>query len=502
MTGIIGRIIDRLALFAGYVRATEWQKDPASRESLYTINQLMYDGAVYYSRQNGGCLEDILRDYCNVTTTAKGRIIPHFLPVKEIVDFYGFVMPGTWGEEIRPVLQDKTTDPVDDKFLATLTTIWRDSNLNSEKSRITKLASLFGTVGLRVPRIAGASEDGSGDKVIIQPDEPSRIFNPEEDAAGNCVSVVLKYKIPVNRGTSVDPEWEDAEVVEIINKDEFSRKINGKEQVPKDDRRNTFGFCPYVLLRHEDNGTIWGDYAFKGSESQIHNINWRITRQGTSIDRTQFSNWFFTAGGPKPVEIDLGDGQKAQYTQTAQGTPPPSAEAIVPKIDQASATNYVLELMAMMRSRQPELIFNDVKLLSGLSGESIAQILTPAKKAILDVRPNYDHAFIRALQMATSIRADLGLSDMGSNGDELYKSGKLAFAFAKRDPLPQTDYQRQAQAAADNAPRAAKFANAKALQGIGGDDRSLLEEAGYTEEQIDKMLGAKASDDVTRNNEL
>src|SRR5688572_18462265 len=109
------------------------EKDADARKSIYTVHQLMYDGAVYFNSTNGGCLEDVLRTYCGLTDTADCRIVPHFLPAKGIVDFCtAAVIPRQGGVEVRPVEQGKPGDalkPITGPLLDALTTIWRDSNL-------------------------------------------------------------------------------------------------------------------------------------------------------------------------------------------------------------------------------------------------------------------------------------------------------------------------------------------------------------------------------------
>jgi hypothetical protein len=411
-----------------------------SRAAVWSMNRAMYDGSVYEPNRNPCYRDQILRTYCGVKD-GRGRIIGHFNPARGIVDAQQNVLRGTWGKDIRPVLPDDGSDkgeqPVAPDLADSLKTIWRDSNFDTGKTRAIYLAALFGTVGLRVSRIPDS------DRVVVQSDDPSRIFNVEEDSTGNVTSIVLKYKLPHNFGTMESPDIHEVDVVEIINKEEFSKIVNKEQQFPSDDRKNMLGFCPYVLMRHRDNGTVFGDWCFRGLEPQIHDINWRITQQGRSINRTQFANWLFTAGGPKPTNIDVDGETSAMFVQTVAGTPPPSAEAIVAKIDQAAAMEFTDSLRQMLRDLAPVLAVNDLKLLAGQSGETIAQILKPAEAAILDVRPGYHHAIVRALQMAVSIRIDQGLTSISgaASGDEAYKAGLLSFAFADMPALPPTVYQ-------------------------------------------------------------
>jgi hypothetical protein len=502
MIGILQRPFDRLLGYLGYVRSdtTGLATAATERQFVYTFNDALYDNSVYEPRLR--YLSGILVNYCGVPGGV-GRIVGHFNPVKEIVEAYQNVLPGVWGKDIRPVKVDDASD-LDPSLLAALTAVWQDSNLESDKARIIRLAALHGTIGLRVSRLPNT------DRVAVQYDHPARIFNVEEDESGNVVAIVLKYKEPFNRGTRLEPDYEEVEVVEEITRDGFSRTVNGEEKIPDDDRRNTFGFCPYVILRHKDNGTIFGDWAFKGSEPMIHDINWRITQQGRSINRHQFPKWFFTAGGNKPEEIDMGNEEKALYVQTSPDTPPPSAEAIVPMLDQASAMSFTADLRDMMRGRQPELNINDIKLLAGLSGEAYQQASKPAESAILDVRPRYDHAFVRAMQMAVSMRIDLGLSTVtgkatptgagatvepNSTGDAAFHAGLLDFKFADRPALPPTSFQKVQEAQAATAEQSAKFSVAKSATGI-VDQQEQLKIAGYSPKDIAAILERKRASGV------
>lgn len=499
MFAMLSRPIDLIRFWwRSFTQRDQLQTSADARKSIYAINQLMYDGAVYFSRANGGCLEDIMSQYCGATYCNGDRIVPHFLPAKEIAEFYvSSAFAGQWGRELRPIIPF-TTDPVADPLQKAMTEVWNDSNMASEKTRISRLAAVDGTVGLRPYLIPGT------ERVVIGVDKADRLFNVELDAAGNVVAVVLKYTQPFNRGTRLDPDYEDVDVVEEITKESFSLKYNGQEQIPADDRKNSYGFCPYVLLRHRDNpnGGIFGDYAWKGSEAAMHDVNWRITRQGVSIDRTMFAEWFIAAGGNPPIEIPMGNGQNAHYTQQTKDTPPPVVEAITPDIDQEHAQAYAQMLMTMMRGRQPELIFGDVQLLSGISGETIAQVMKPAEAAVDAVRPNYDHAFVRALQMAVSIRIDQGLTtDLGTSGDGAYQAGKLDFAFADRPALPQTVFQQVQQSNAEQAPKNAKLATANQEKLLGVDHATYLGTV-YGPKEAERIAKQKAQVDVTTDNTL
>jgi hypothetical protein len=464
--------------------------NPDARLALYRMNAALYDNNAYAT------LWTEIKSQCFPKCDPMVRVFGQVSPFKEIVEAYQNCMPGTYGNEIK--IADKVDEKdVNPKLSEPVRTIWRDSNLDSDKATIQRHAANLGTVGMRPTVVNG--------KVVIQHDHPERIFDVEQDAMGNVVSIVLKYESTRNVSSDLlSPDYQKVDVVEIITKDEFSQTFDGVEQLTQ--QRNQFGFCPYVILRHVDNGTLYGDWAYKGTEHSIHQINFRISQQGRSIGRNEFPKWFAAAGGPKPKEFDV-DGGTMAYVEMRPDSPPPLFQAIVPAIDQASAMAYWMEERDMLRGRQPELTIRDVKLLASVSGEAILRALTPAKMAILGVRPNYDHAFRRAVQMAISIGCDLGLWDVGTGkgigaGDGAYRQGLEAFEWAPRPALPETPQERLAIEQAATAGQQAKLSVAKQTQGLGVSADEVLRQAGYSDQEIAAIKAEKTTKDVVPDQNL
>lgn len=496
--GLFSSTLDRIATRLGYIKAApeevvQW----GVREGIYAVNQMLYDGTAYQTRANAGALEDILKTYigpafCDVN---KNKIQPFLLPFKEIVEAYQYVLPGTWGDGVE-IADEVNGKPVDQRILEPLAKVWQASLMDTLKGSIIRWAANFGTVGMRVT--ARGAIDGKPARVAIAADHPARLFNFEQDSEGNVTAVCLKYRTQVNDGTLAEPQWRSVEVVELITKDEFSIRYDEAEQLEDDQRVNNLGFCPYVILRHRENGTPFGDWAYRGTEGVVHRLNWRVSRQDKSIDRHQFPIWLFAAGGDKPEEIDMGD-SKGHYVQTQAGTPPPVVEAIVPKVDQASAQDFWMEIRDGLRSRQPELNLNDVKLLANTSGEALDRILKPTEKVIGDARPGYQHAFKRVLQMGLSAGVQVGAWDLGTNGDAdaAYRQGIEDFDFKPQPLLPPTVDQmlREAQAAVADAKSKTELAKAKKTLGYGR--RELWRVDGKTDEEIVELERELAMQNTT-----
>lgn len=507
---IFATAFDRALNRLGYVRARPAETvEFENRAGLFELNELLYSGQAYNPTGAGGALESILREaagpnFCDVN---RFRIFPFFLPFKPIVDAYQNVLPGTWGvEQIRPA-DEYDGKPINDAIRRPLTEIWRASNFDTNKALLIQLAANLGTVGMRVTA-RPASEDGSKPaRVAIGVDHPSRLFNFEEDADRNVTAVCLKYELKVNRGTLSDPDWQSVDVVEEITKEDFSVTHDGKQQLEDARRVNGLGFCPYVVLRHKPNAlSPYGDWAYKGAETAIHRINWRISRQDKSVDRHQFPKWFGAAGGRAPTtDVTMGE-ESMTYVQTSPDTPPPILQAIVPQIDQESSRLFWQDLRDLVRTLQPEMNLNDVKMLANISGEALAQVLKPTEQAIVGVRPGYHHAIIRAMQMALSAGVVVGAWDLGTGtgnveaSDRAYREGLENFQFAPLPALPETPGQRTANANADVADKMAKLDLMGKAENVTSISRKeVLRVGGYTEEQIRRLQREQRREDATVN---
>lgn len=475
--------------------------DPGSRDTVYGINEALYTNTQYDAWR-----EYILSNYFP-TFDPKSRIVGHFNPCKEIVDLYvSNVLPGTFGHG-TDVAPDVDGEPVNPKLPPLIRRVWRDSNLDTVKSEITERAAKLGTCGLRVsvsrPDPRTAAERGAPSRVRVSYDHPGRLFHVEEDGFGNVVVAVLKYKITRNFGTNENPDYELVDVVEEITRDDFSRTVNGKQDLPDDSRINRWGFCPYVVLRHRENGTVYGDWSFRGSEAVIHAINFRITQQDLSIGRGMFPKWFLGSAGDPPKSIKVG-GDTAAWSELTPDTPPPFMEPLVAQIDHEHAQGFWMQTVSLLQRRQPEMAVNNLQLYANISGESVAQVLKQAESAVLNVRPRYDHAFIRVLQMAVSAGTEervpgfeAGAGVGPGSGDRAYNAGQLAFEFAPRPALPQTPAAKLAEAQAAVADDNARMDSAAKAQKIGVDTKNVLIKAGHDPKTADQIIKARRSEDVS-----
>jgi hypothetical protein len=472
-------------------QADSWSAE--TRAGQYRINELFYANRIYAMRNDGGLLETICERDLACDCVEGTRVIP-VVGVREIVDLYLNVWPGVWGNGMGVADKFDGVD-VNAALVKAVRKVWRDSGLDTVKSVGLRLGANLGTCGIRIRATA--------DRVQLDFVHPGDIADFEEDEQGNVKAVLLRYTRPMPEELG-EENPRVVEVEERIDTTSFSLTYDGKEQLEGDELVNRFGFCPFVILRHRTSTVSqWGEWAYAGAEPQIHAINWRFSRQDAAIDDNQFPQWFATAGGKKPDSLKVGRSELA-YVQSQPDTPPPSLAPLVAQLQHDPILKFTLTLRDMLRGRQPEITFNDIQLLSGVSGESLAQALKPTANAIETVRPNYDHALIRAIQMCISIGGMMGVAGYEgfagtAEASRLdYLAGKLNFRFIDRPPLPLSPFDKITQTEVDTARRTQDLADATAAAGAGVSQMEVLKIAGYDETTAAKIIADRAAEDAAK----
>jgi hypothetical protein len=450
----------------------EWEE----RRDAYSEWAKLHANTVYDDAADGGSMELILTDVIGREESSGEMIVGYENPLRAICEAYQNVFRGVWGRDFWPMSADG------DEMLQTssglyraLAAVWKESSLDNKKQVMQTFAPLFGTVGLRISAYASTGV------ARIAIDHPGRIVDFDEDEDGRCTAVLLEYSElagPLGRERRVDS------VRDFMDDRIIRRERNGNLEF---EVQNALGVCPYVVLRHSDTGGEFGAPAFFGSEKIIHHINWRITRQDTCVDRNEFPTWFITGSGDAPERISL-TGDHAIYCKTDVDVPSPTVNAMTPNIQHGEHRAFYADLIERLKSRQPELILNDLKALSGQSGETIAQLLKPVAQRIELARSNYEHAVIRAMKIAVAWKVLLGAADVGSgsgNTEAAIRSlsaTEADWTFNARSALPESPFDVVKREEAETWRRSRNIADASAAVFVS--EREKLRIAGYDEKRI------------------
>lgn len=453
--------------------------------SPYETREWMLCGDIYKRRSVDGIgnLVGILRTLGKPSDADAPPIIPYYNPVPAIVGCYSNALGGRLGRDLK--VETPAQDPLPKATDDAISRIWRWSNLDTRLGEFTEMLSNQGTVGIRV-----ASD---GDRVHLIFDPPSIIAEWEEDSRGNVVWVVLEYT-GYEQPAPFQPE-QPVEVAAFYGRDRFSVTVGGKERLTPEQQINTLGVCPYVIARHQRrNGSRWGVHAYEGSENAIHGINWSLSQLDEATARAINETVFMAGAGEAPTEVALGR-LTAMYVKLAAGIPAPELKYIVPQLAIGETGDSIIRNVELLWTRQPQLILNAMKLLSGVSGETLAQMLKPVESEIERARRLYEDAMVRAVMIAESVGIVDGLWNLGTGtgskeaADRAYDDGqgKSAFAFKDRPLLPPTVYQKIQQATADTAEQLAKFTVAAAASKVVGDREEILRIAGYDDAKAKEL---------------
>lgn len=464
----------------------------ASAWSDYDLRDMLYAGSIYRLTADGGALRDVLRSLgrpCRSQDEAKYPIRGYYNPVPAIVEFYSNAFGGQLGRDLK-VADEVNGRKVRPAMADAVRQVWRWSNLDNRLREYTSLGANQGTVGIRV-----VVRPGPEPRVYLDFDDPRFIRNAVLDHRGNVETVYLEYSTPVfdvdGRETGTEP------VEEVISKFGFSLKVGGKETLSAEQQRNDLGVAPYVLVRHLTTpGEVFGRHAYFGTEPAIHGINFGLSQLDESVVAHVWPYLFATAPAKKPEKFTT-NRYTLIYSQTREGMPPPTFDAMVPELDFAGTLEHLKGLMDRVRDKQPQVVLNELSLLSNISGETLAQVKSAARAESRRARTVYEDGAIRAVQIAVSLGIfnrvpgfELGTgagtkeaADRAFGGGD----GPEAFAFADRPELPPTVYEKIQQAKADVSDRVEKFALASAAKKVGVSGREVWRLADYTEDQIEAM---------------
>lgn len=447
------------------------------------LRDMMLAGTIYRRPIDGGALPDALRLIGRYGPESnRYTILPHYNPVPSIVSFYRNSFGGRLGNDIT-FAEKIDGRPIDPRAIEMIGKVWQWSNLDHRADEFTAMAANQGRVGIRI-----GYSGGQRPRVYLDFDDIRTIQQVDRDDRGNVVNVYLRYFVRQQDAKGVA---QLIEAREVISKDGFSLTYGGEEQLTPEQQENPLGVCPYVICDHDP----FSRHAYHGSEEAIHAINFAISNLDDSTLAHVWPLIFSTSAAAIPTKLKLGRAT-LMHSQNVLGQPASTFDPLVPDIDYEQFINQVKARVDFLRERQPQLILNNLSLLSGVSGESLAQCLKPAEAEAYRARTVYEDAIRRALQIAMSVGIvyrvpgfDLGTgTGSAESAERAYADGNgpEAFAFAARSPLPLTVYQQVQQATADQAEAQAKLATATRMKSIGLPDDMVWAASGLSEDQIKK----------------
>lgn len=352
-------------------------------------------------------------------------------PTSDILDslIYG---DGTHEDQLREVIEQ----------------IWLWSNWEVKKDIVPLYGSVMGDVAILI------TDDLQREKVYFNILHPGNIANVELDNVGN----VKGYEIQEER---FDPRTHLERTVtytEIALRDgdnvEFTTLLDGKSYAwngVEASWTRPYGFIPMVIIQHNNVGLEWGWSEILPGQSKFREIDDVTSKLDDQIRKLVDSPWLMS-GVNKPT--DSPTASETSLTGTAaQNRPQPGREEVpifygpvgatatplVAELEIEQVSNHIGSIIKEIERDYPELaymaLFNENQ--GNISGRALEMARQPSEDKVLQRRPNYYNAMVRANQMAVAIAGfngynqfsldsfDAGLLDHSIGNLPVFTSGEF-----------------------------------------------------------------------------
>ena len=481
-------IFNNPATEKAFVTVTGQAMEAAAHRTWYQLLEAYYEGNGVY---------DVLNNVLGVGGYEAPELKPIRMPAQRVVDFYADLL---WPGELEEAL------PFKEGSLAVQQAVRRIldwSNWQSRKQRAARWLALYGDLFIKVEAITGTTPAGEEKVtgVYHRLIEPTWISDVDTDPRGNVVYCRIDMPIAVRDGDEVETKY----YTELWQGDRYqvwAEHDKGLDAGQDDlgsptgsgDRQDTgIGVAPIVYGMLRDAGGDRGNGAFAGKIDPIDEINRKATRLAQMLYRWNkpllavMANAIDPSGRPLPAprvgssdtELDLSD-DKDLIKLPGMST----VEALVPKIDFNAALAVLESDVAALREDLPELMYYRIQEIGGqLSGIAIQRLLKPAAARLLEARGNAEAALVAANKIAITLAQSYQLLP---DIDGLVLEGDgLNHSFRSRPVFPV-----HISELAD--PISKLVAQGMPLT------TALREVAGWTDDQIERMMDDKADDDARK----
>jgi hypothetical protein len=441
-------------------------------------------------------------------------------PVRRLVDFYaGILYPGVLtedGSELPEGIQSaipfsKDTPPA---LRSAIAQIWMWSNWQAKKSVEVRYGAALGDVFVEVV------DDIESGKVYLDVLWPGFICELERDKSGNVKSYSLEYRVEVR-------EQDDRGRYRTVNTYMYRKDLDQHSiKYYRDDSLvsstpNPYGFAPAVWIPHSDCGTDHGACAFAGSMEKIDELNSRVSGVGDQIRKAVENPRLMSTNSPQMITRHLNQDKRPATSQQPQPstdqesvlimTAPADTkvQSLLGDLNIADAGKEIDRLEAEIERSHPELSFyHMLREMTQLTGPAADRVVGDVKARVYEAMAAYDQANISLFRMATAIagmrlqeraggwsRLDNQQQKFASFNLDSYAKGNLDMAIMPRPILTPTKTERAQE-------KQAVWNGVNAAIKAGVPLELVLEDEGWTEQQIAKLVQAKQAEEAKQQQQF
>lgn len=360
------------------------------------------------------------------------------------------------GGVLDPLAGDGTQTPSalpiiteNEKLRPAIAKIWEWSNWQIKKDIFGLWTPVLGDGVLKIV------DDPDREKVYMKPIHPGSLKDVELDQFGNVKAYVLEYK-------REDPRpGRSGQVIfrEIAEREEGSDVIyfstyldNGLfawDEEKGAEWEEDYGFVPMVVLQHNDVGLDFGWSELYPGLSKFREVDDQASKLNDQIRKIVEGAWLLagvaapttkpTATGETPTDEKPQPGRE-EMKMFYSTNPDAKAHSLVSPLEIEQVSNNIKDLVSEIERDYPELKVDMANASGDISGRALRINRSPAEAKVLQRRPNYDNAIVRAHQMALTIGGIRGYAEFTGITKDSFAAGALNHSIGPRpvfnnDPL-------------------------------------------------------------------
>ncbi len=416
-------------------------------------------------------------------------------PSYRIGEFWkGKLLGGVLDPEAGDGTQKPSALPIitkNNKLRPAIAKVWEWSNWQIKKDVFGLWTPVLGDGVLKIV------DDPDREKVFMKPIHPGSLKDVELDQFGNVKAYELEYQREDPRpGRSGQVTFREVAEREhgsdiIYFSTYLDNNLYAWDEEKGAEWEEDYGFVPMVVLQHNDVGLDFGWSELYPGLSKFREVDDQASKLDDQIRKIVEGAWLL-AGVSKPTATPTATGeattdekpqpgreeQKIFYTSNSDA----KAHSLVSPLEIEQVSKNIKDLVAEIERDYPELKVDLANASGDISGRALRYNRAPAEAKVLQRRPNYDNAIVRAHQMALTIGGMRGYEPFAGITKDSFAAGDLDHSIGERpvfnnDPLDKLEEDKEF------------WTNAKLAKEAGIPLVIYLEEAGWTKDKI-KMLTA------------
>jgi hypothetical protein len=324
-----------------------------------------------------------------------------------------------------------------DALRLAIATLWSDSNWQIQKDIFCLHGTVLGDVALRVV------DDTTRGRVYLQLVHPGTLADVTLDERGNVKSYEIQETRANPGGGAQDVTYRetaerDADLVVYKTFMNNAPYAWGNESAEWDE---PYGFIPMVVVQHNNVGLPWGWSEAAPALGKIREVDDLASMLHDQIRKTVNAPWLVAGfqkpdGSPKVVGADATDGRPAPGREEVPTLWSKSTDTkifpMVAPLDIEHVLSAITGVNADLERDFPELKLEILRLSGDTSGAALRVAQEPVENKVIQRRPNYDNALMRAQSMAISIGGMRGYEGYGPFDLASFARGDLAHTIGAR----------------------------------------------------------------------